>query len=334
MTGDRGVVIAMSKLPDTWVVRQITPDYGLDLHIEVFEPTPEDPDSADTLGEHFFAQVKTVAAVGTKTLQIGNRQNVMRSRRASPEVESADIEVATLSLETSELRTVEAMGPGVPVLLLLVDLSSDEVYYLCLNDYISKVLLPKSWNYDERGSSTLHTPLSNRLRRDDPASGTYIRMLARRAKLYTLFALLHYQYHEVARAAEGARIDLDRWTEEGRLPEDLLHMLEVFLRGVLRSDVWAPTGVGFWQPLRQVQHDFAGLLSRLEDLRRPMPVETADLTLMQLAMLFERAANISNIFEELVREWSLPTYLSVSISRLEAAELQAIADAASGGSGY
>lgn len=82
-----------------------------------------------------------------KQRTVRSRGNVAKYR---PDPKSGDqyvIPVVECELEVGELMTVEAMGNAVPVLLCVADMADKTVYYVCLNDYISKVLLPNKPNY-------------------------------------------------------------------------------------------------------------------------------------------------------------------------------------------
>ena len=58
-------------LPETWVSREITPDYGIDLDVELFD---YENDRCITLGEHIFLQVK-----GTESPTYGNYTGAHRT---------------------------------------------------------------------------------------------------------------------------------------------------------------------------------------------------------------------------------------------------------------
>lgn len=53
-----------SKLPSHWVLREYRPDYGLDYSLEVFKEadTGGKFPTYETLGEHLFIQLKSVAS--------------------------------------------------------------------------------------------------------------------------------------------------------------------------------------------------------------------------------------------------------------------------------
>jgi hypothetical protein len=318
--GERGIEIVRGKLPRHWVVRELHPDYGLDLHIEVFEPPTQDAFHADTLGEHFFAQVKTVEATSTIRMEVRNRPNVAKFRLSGTSAASETTEtldVISFSLDTPELRTVEAMGASLPVLLLLVDEKAERVYYVCLNDYVSKVLLPEQATYAHQDSWTIHVPAFNLLDAGGPEF-SYVRLLARRSKLYGAFATFTYQFHELRMAlpteAEGLPATIAAFRDT-RLSE----MLDVFVTADLRLGIWGRAGVGFWSPLGDVH----AALERVARTLRGDEVITPDDFLSLAMRSFSMAAGLGRMYEELCREWRLPTALGAAVLAAEHAELEA-----------
>jgi len=159
MESESGRLIA-ELLPKEWLVREYRPDYGLDLVVETFARAKDDPTMYETLGEHFFIQLKSVERVEWKRKTVCGRINVEKAPlqpTANPE-HTADIDVAAFQLETSELETVEAMGAALPVLLVLVDLGDRTAYHLCLNDYVEKVLEPEDPDWRSKTSKVVHVP--------------------------------------------------------------------------------------------------------------------------------------------------------------------------------
>jgi hypothetical protein len=319
--GGRGVDIVRGLLPEHWVVREVTPDYGLDLHVEVFQVAPDDPKSADTLGEHFFAQVKTVDGFDVKSVQVRSRANVTKAVPNPSEGEPVEIDVIPCVLDVAEIRTVEEMGSAVPVVLIVADRTTGEARYVCLNDWISKVLLPSNPDYDSRKSVTVHIPTWNVLDADEPSFAT-VWLLARRAKFYAAFAGFAYQYHELRRACDLADILVSngaRWCDAAA-EEGVLEMLNVFLRGALRLGIWGPTGDGWWQPLRDVHQDLLFVHRLLQGAGRD---DEKTFRVVQAALMaYRRADNLGRMYEELCREWGLPTALAAAIQKAEAAEPQ------------
>lgn len=317
--GDRGVDIVQGLLPEHWVVREMTPDYGLDLHVEVFQIAPDDPQSADTLGEHFFIQVKTVDGFDVKRMQVRSRHNVAKAIPSPTSGEPVEIDVIPCVLDVALIRTVEEMGTAVPVLLVIADRTTGEARYICLNDWISKVLLPSNPDYESAKSVTVHVPAWNILDAERKSFAT-VWLLARRTKFYAAFAGFAYQFHELSRACDSAAESVSmgaRWSVAAA-QEGILEMLNVFLSGALRLGIWAPTGDGWWQPLRDVHQELTHLHSLVQDVdgddeKTYQTVRTAWET-------YRRADNLGRMYEELCREWGLPTALAATIEDAEAAE--------------
>ncbi|MFF0366946.1 DUF4365 domain-containing protein [Micromonospora sp. NPDC005087] len=314
--GDEGIKIVKSKLPAHWVVRDITPDYGLDLHIEVFEPEADGAEHADAYGEHIFAQVKTTSSVSSRRLKIRHRGNVAKGPLRYDETsEEEEIEVIRQVLETPELRTVESMGAAIPVLLLIVDESTQEVYFVCLNDYISKVLTPENVRWRSQASSTIRIPEFNRLDYRN-SSFAYVRLLARRAKLLSAFLTFGYQRYEYNAALNNAD-HLQGSTMGALRASDVGDMLQQFFASDLALDIWEMAGPGTWRPLGDVQQDLRQCFAMLQMSADNAPVA---FFLSQVWACFSRAENLGRMYEELCREWRLPTALAAMIEAAEAAE--------------
>jgi hypothetical protein len=150
----QGEELLRSRLPSHWIMREYRPDYGLDFAIEVFKPRGAStgrPVAYETLGEHLFVQLKSVAQPVVKPLTIFGRGNVEKGPEHLDRTDKvAEIDTYRYQLEISELITVERMGIGVPVLLVIADLKVQRCSFVCLNDYIDKILRPRNkiFTYD------------------------------------------------------------------------------------------------------------------------------------------------------------------------------------------
>lgn len=134
--GEQGVNILKSYFPTSWVVREYEPDYGIDLSVELFRQCGED---YITSGEHIFFQVKGTQNISKSILNVPSRMNVEKEYRQT-EQEIKKVEVIKFNVDTDLLSTVEKMGSAVPVMLAVVDVTTRDVYFICLNDYIEKVI--------------------------------------------------------------------------------------------------------------------------------------------------------------------------------------------------
>lgn len=209
----QGQQLLREKLPKPWVVREYRPDYGLDFSVEVFktlEPVEGKWPMHETLGEHFFVQLKSIDNPDVKPLDIYGRGNVEKAREQLDRKDKvATIDSYRFSLETSELVTVERMGIGVPVLLVIADLKAQRCSFVCLNDYIDKILIPRHDDYRTKDHRTVHVPVANEV---GSAQGyVKLRWYAKRAKLLAAFQRFTYQFAELQWAAEGNWEELARY---------------------------------------------------------------------------------------------------------------------------
>src|SRR5207302_1041097 len=94
-----------------WVMRPYRPDYGLDVAIEVFGVLDQEI-GRETMGEHFFGQLKSVEHLTPTTAVVYGRKNVAVVPLLQDHDKTAEISVARVELETSELVTVHRMGSG------------------------------------------------------------------------------------------------------------------------------------------------------------------------------------------------------------------------------
>jgi hypothetical protein len=60
---DNSYHILRSKLPESWVIHEYGPDYGIDYVVELFDYIDDRKTMAETLGENFFVQLKASIAV-------------------------------------------------------------------------------------------------------------------------------------------------------------------------------------------------------------------------------------------------------------------------------
>lgn len=231
LKGRLGELLAAFIFPDEWVVRPIAHDFGLDLQVEVFTPVPAKGSKKkyQTWGEHIYLQVKTT----DKT-----------TYSKAPDGED-EIDVLNFSIATSELRLVEAMGASVPVVLLVVNRTEMTVFYLCLNDYISKVLATRNpdWRDKKRNSITLKIPTRNQIRVaeekfDASAHWGYFTRLAKRSKLYSAANLVHHYSIELENSLNGLDHTFPHFSDSAT---KYTHTLRTFTDEIAHLDIWRPS---------------------------------------------------------------------------------------------
>jgi len=307
--------VVKGVIPSHWVIRDYRPDYGLDLSIEVFRKIEGEQDS-ETLGEHFFVQVKGVRNARMSQYRIKARYNVEK-RPLRQEEEIENIVVIRHVLDTPFLSTVQRMSSSVPVFLFVVDMSSETVYYVNINDYIDKVVLPGDPEYWKKKTKTVYVPAENILERGSD-SISVMRFYAKRPKLYALFNKATYQQHEldytpdhelIGQARHFAKVlmAIDIWGETGlwnrldycgeRLRRfvagDRISDLDLIGEQIVKSSVFdapweSPYSAGRAYSYRELAH--------FDEVRR----------------LWDVMKNLYNSYEEFCREWYLPTMINAA----------------------
>lgn len=122
----------LSALPVKWIVREQHPDYRVDYLIEPFE-------EYESTGKYFAVQLK-----GTKVPRL---------------VDSAS--AISFSLDTNHLSYFVDKVP-LPVVLVVVDVSSNRGWWCSLRSYVLTQLNNSSWR--EQESVTIRVPISNELK--------------------------------------------------------------------------------------------------------------------------------------------------------------------------
>ena len=291
--------VLREKLPESWVIHEYGPDYGIDYVVELFDYIDDEKTMAETLGENFFVQLKASSSIEYATKRVHPRGNVEKGKLSENTFEYFDIEVAKFQLEMSELLTVQSMGVAIPVLLILVDTDTSRAFFVCLNDYVDKVLAPEDCNYSQKQSKTIYIPLRNEiLNREQNLIA--LRAYGKRSKMYGAFSKFYYQKKEIERALGLSNFNVNEDMESK------IEMISTFVETAIRQDIWS--GHEFWEPIQWSFNELNDLKSDLEDGIKP---EDHQYLLEYCNMhVWHRLANLGNMYEELVREWFMPTFLS------------------------
>ena len=146
-----------------------------------------------------------------------------------------------------------------------------------------------------------------------------LRFLARRAKLYAAFNRFRYQRHEISYALDDYSMGVELQPQESELLKLAVHFLGI----VLAYDFWTTTHA--WPAVelthmcaestfKMIGDVIAGesiesiLGSRIDSV--PVSDDLCEfLFVSDIRSTFDRLANLGNMFEEVCREWFLPTFL-------------------------
>lgn len=306
-------------LPTEWVIREYKPDYGLDFAVEVFEETStgDGEDEVVSLAEHFFIQLKSRSKIEKLDRSVFPRWNVEKQALQIDRSASTTISVVTIQLQTSDLELAFSAGAATPILLVVCEPSNGEAYWVCLNDYIEKILTVENPDWRDQGSHSIFLPTWNRLD-GTPPSLMPLRLFARRAKLYAAFNRFRYQRHELDYALE--RAERAPWED---VRAELLPLLRRFATIVLGYEFWDTTRT--WPAVELVYGRVRRVAAHLESINDGLDLEAiyaeqlkgrddwpelgTFLLFSEIRTTWDQLANLGNVFEEICREWFLPTYL-------------------------
>jgi hypothetical protein len=203
------------------------------------------------------------------------------------------------------------------VLLLVVNLTTEDVYFICLNDYIDKILVPKMPNYGNQASVTVTIPAYNNLK-DKVVTTAAFGLYGKRAKLLAAFSKFTYQRNEV-----GYLFEMSRWpihsTEHSVGMNHPLHTYSsadrdavistmlLFIEQIEHLDIWQ---YPYWEALHLCKDELTALKGLLSHpmLLREFVIPSAALS------AWHHLANLANMYEELCREWYLPKMLGLMSS--------------------
>jgi hypothetical protein len=322
LVGEAGIMMVRGHLPEEWVLREYHPDYGIDLDVEVFSYSSGG--ELVSLGEHFFVQVKSRSGATSTTLTVHPRFNVEKRSLEVDRSKARGIAVLSVALSRSDLQLAQSLGPAVPILLFVCDVEAGTVHYLCLNDYVDKILMPEAIKLDGDSSLNVYIPTWNTVSRTE-SDLMPLRLYARRAKLYAAFNRIRYQQHELCYSLAYAHMH----SEAELRHSELLKTFRVFLEIVKSYDFWQTTRTWpaielAWLTIERLDANLtrfengesleAIYESKLKQLPESWPEDPGESSksffLVELYSAWDQLANLGNIFEEICREWFLPTFLA------------------------
>ena len=300
----RSLLFLQNLLPDEWVQRKMDPDYGIDLDLELFD---YEENVCVTLGEHIFLQVK-----GTEALKYATIKPVGKQIYTKKELDKMQVPVLKFVVDVSLMKLVERMGSAIPVLLIVVDITSQIAYYICLNDYVRNVLLYRSSNYRNQDSITIYIPKENIF---TPSVASWY---GKRAKLYGLFQelltladniRLYNEDHKVNAVERCLKIiaTSDAWSVCKHWPalEELHKQLNIMCENNMISE----TGERLLKRLVKESEDPTSQIVHYGINPLPIPALVA----AQAAScddFLDKAKAISALFEDNIRHAGLPTQVN------------------------
>jgi hypothetical protein len=306
---DESCQIIKKHIPKEWVIREFNrPDYGIDLVIELFDKIDEQV--YETLGEFIYIQVKSAKNIKITKERIFNVGNVAKGIWKENKSEYTEIDVVKYVMDTNSIYTIQSLGASVSVLLFIVDISVDAVFFICINDYIDKIILPKNPNYIGQDTLTITIPVLNNLSNKN-ISNNALKFYGKRAKLLSAFSKFSYQKNEIAHIF-GYKL-YPVWAYRDELEENNIYdseeiktMLLYFISQIEDLDIWTYIE---WTVIPEAKKDLLKIKLQLQNSK-------SDWNSLKNAVivLWHQLTNLGTTYEELCREWFLPKMISLLTS--------------------
>lgn len=291
--GDKAINIIRNMLPEEWVIREFHQDYGIDLMIEIFNA--ENSSMLETLGEFLYIQSKGIELISNNFGKFKINGHI--------------IDVIKYKLDTSFLNTVERVGSAVPILLFLVDIKNNKIYYICLNDYIEKILDTK---YKKNKTKIINIPLANII--DNNTNMSIIEWYSFRAKLFSFFNFInsleldipYHDYNEFYNYYKNKLLyifNLDIWNRKRLWP--ILNIIYEEIEYFLINDI-PLQAKGIIDKRIEDGEDIDMINQESTYLSILVSFRQAIISI-SLINIFKQMQNLSGMYETYCKNWFIPT---------------------------
>ncbi|MDA8563099.1 DUF4365 domain-containing protein [Mariniblastus sp.] len=226
VSGDNAINILKLALPEPWIKRDVSHDYGVDMEIEIV-------DGENVTGQRLWLQVK-----GVNQLKV--IQSVPYSAGNPHRPDAKTKPCIAYSMEIKHLRY--ALLCDISYLLVIVDLKTEACYWLPIRDEVEILLPTRNPMWDQQQSATVYLPLENKIERRAKTNYAELRWYSREPSRIRSFWEL--QKNKTLYEMECQMIETIRQTG---VPSDLDRM--ALLREVGRALTRLNMSISIWQEL-------------------------------------------------------------------------------------
>lgn len=204
------------------------------------------------------------------------------------------------------------MGVGMPVLLVIADTVLKKCYFVCLNDYIDKILSPSSSDYRAQGSHYIYVPTLNCIEACGNGS-VALRWYAKRPKLFAAFQRFYNQRNELIYSTGDRKMELANYLASRILQYDFWGDMNHWSSFKIHHDMLMSFVATGSHGMNNIENNaISEILGNLE--------EDDKLELMhylasnEIDQLWDSLCGLSKNYENVWREKYLPTALGFILS--------------------
>lgn len=227
---DKAVNLLKLSLPDTWIKREVSHDYGVDLEVEIVN-------GSFVTGQRLWMQVKGVQS--PKVIEATLFDSVSSSESGSVVSEKKQSCIA-FSMETKHLEY--ALLCDISYLLVVVNLGAEICYWLPVRDEVEMLLSRRNPMWRKQRNATVYLPLKNELSRGQNVECDELQWYSREPARIRSF----WELQKNKRWFEVECQTINKITEAG-LFEEIER--EVLLREVATAFPRIQLGISIWEDL-------------------------------------------------------------------------------------
>ena len=182
---DASAQVLSRALPEEWIIRPIMKDYGVDYEIELV-------DQEIVSGNRIWVQLKSAEKVQRRTARykIADKFPDLKSDGKG----NICADYVSFSLSVKEIDYSQRCH--FPLLLVLVDLSNEEAFWVPIREEVNHNLNLSEIHRKKQETATLRIPVWNSLSTESKTGFSGLRWFALEpARMYAL-SILHHFYHE------------------------------------------------------------------------------------------------------------------------------------------
>lgn len=171
---DKSEDIFKKHIPVEWIIRKIPKDYGIDYEIEIVE-------NEEVTGKQIWIQLKSTENIEVKTKKIAGLEEAQS--------------IKYIAYQTPVNLLKYSLSCDFPLILGVVNLTNEMVYWIPLQEEITMNLEDKNPIWREQDTVVIHIPYHNNLK-DDPELNGFQWYSLEPARMRA-FAIIHTYLHEL-----------------------------------------------------------------------------------------------------------------------------------------